>query len=78
MTSNVPGEILAAFNSLRIQLCEQFGREKLQSTRADWIGPSENSCLCSKHFTKDCFEKDTELAAGFGIKKSRRSHFNDF
>ena len=28
-----------------------------------------NSLVCSEHFRKDCFEKDTKLAAGFGMKK---------
>ena len=42
------------------------------STRADFKGPTKSSVLCSEHFTKDCFEKDTEISASFGMKKRRR------
>ena len=43
----------------------------MQRTRANWQGPSNNSVLCSEHFTNDCFEEDTAIAARFGIEKRR-------
>jgi len=46
--------------------------KKVLSTRADFKGPTKSSVLCSEHFTKDCFEKDTEISASFGMKKRRR------
>ena len=45
---------------------------EVQRTRANWQGPSDNSVLCSEHFTNDCFEEDTAIAARFGIEKRRR------
>ena len=44
----------------------------VQRTCANWQGPSNNSVLCSEHFTSDCFEVDTAIAASFGIEKRRR------
>ena len=44
----------------------------MQRTRANWQGPSDYSVLCSDHFTNDCFEEDTTIAARFGIGKRRR------
>ena len=33
----------------------------------EWT-PTESSVLCSTHFTKDCFEPNTSIAATFGMK----------
>ena len=52
-------------------LQKQWTKE-VQKTRAKWQGPSDSSVLCSEHFTSDCFEEDTAIAARFGIKKQRR------
>ena len=43
----------------------------MQRTRAEWK-VTEHSYLCSEHFTLDCFEADTAIAATFGIKKRKR------
>ena len=51
--------ILAVLYSQKIQLSEQ----QVKRTRADWEGPSAQSVFYCKHFTKDCFKKDTEYAA---------------
>ena len=56
-------------------LRKQWTKE-VQRTRANWQGPSDNSILCSKHFTNDCFEEDTAIAARFGIEKRRRLKSN--
>jgi len=42
---------------------------QVQRTRANWPGPTENSLLCSDHFTSDCYEEDTAIAKGFGTEK---------
>jgi len=42
--------------------------QPVQRTRADSTGPSDQSVVCSKNFTKDCFEKSKDIAADFGIK----------
>ncbi|XP_065885779.1 uncharacterized protein [Dysidea avara] len=70
--SNVPGENISCFLFPKDPTLRTIWTKKVQSTRANWTGPSHTSVLCSEHFTKDCFEKDTELAAGFGIQKRRR------
>ena len=35
---------------------------QIKSTRADWHSPSEYSCVCSKHFTEDCFESQSVVS----------------
>lgn len=45
--------------------------KQVQRTRAQWK-PSASSVLCSSHFTDDCFEPESNIAAQFGIKKARR------
>ena len=42
------------------------------STRADFKGPTKSSVLYCEHFTKDCFKKDIEITASFGMKKRHR------
>ena len=40
---------------------------------ARWLnGPTEYSVLCDKHFTADCFEADSEIAAKMGLTKRKR------
>ena len=53
--------------SLRLQWTRQ-----VQRTRDGWKGPSDYSVVCSEHFTSDCFEEDSTIAAKFGIEKKRR------
>ena len=48
---------------LRLQWIQQ-----VQRTRKDFNGPMEFSVVCSKHFTRDCFEVDPILAEKFGIE----------
>ena len=44
----------------------------MQRTRADWRDATDYSVLCSEHFTNDCFEEGSVIAAQFGIQKRRR------
>jgi len=70
--SNVPGEGMSLFKFPNdLALWAEWTRQ-VQRTRADFKGPTKNSFACSEHFTKDCFKKDIELAASFGIKKQQR------
>ena len=49
--------------SLRLQWTQQ-----VQKTCNDFKGPTEFSVVCSKHFTRDCFEVDPILVEKFGIE----------
>ena len=44
--------------------------KQVQRTRAHWKA-TDHSCLCSEHFSKDCFKVDSDLAATFGLNKKR-------
>lgn len=44
---------------------------QVQRTRAQWKA-TKYSHLCSEHFTEDCFEAESHLAAGFGIKMRKK------
>ena len=45
--------------------------KQVQRTRSQWSGPSEHSVLCSKHFSDDCFQPDSAIAASMGLQKRR-------
>ena len=45
--------------------------KQVRRTRAQWTA-AKYSVLCSDHFTADCFEADSAIAATFGISKKRR------
>ena len=38
----------------------------MQRTIVSW-NPTDNTSICSDHFTANCFEADTTLASSFGI-----------
>ena len=68
--TNANGKSLFRFPrdpSLRAQWNKQ-----VQRTRADWKDATEYSVLCSDHFTSNCFEEDSYIAAQFGIAKRKR------
>ena len=46
--------------------------KQVRRTRAGWSGPTANSYLCSDHFSEDCFERDTLMAAKLGIQKRKK------
>jgi hypothetical protein len=50
---------------------QQWTKE-VQRTRDCWSGPSQHTVLCSCHFTADCFEPDSAIAATMGITKQQR------
>ncbi len=52
------------------QLRQEWEKQVLR-TRAHWKA-TESSFLCSEHFTDNCFEAESSLAAQFGIKKRKK------
>ena len=45
--------------------------KQVQRTRVDWKEPSAYSCVCSDHFTEDCFQERSTLSDQFGLKVKR-------
>ena len=43
--------------------------KQVQRTRDYWSTPTANSCLCSDHFTEDCFEPSSLTAVKLGLKR---------
>ena len=70
--SNTYSDGVSLFNFPKDQGRRQQWIRQVQRTRAEWKGPSEHSVLCSDHFTEDCFEPDTAIAASLGLSKPRR------
>ena len=52
-------------------LCKLW-TQQVQRTRDKWSGPTAFSFLCSNHFTPDCFEPNSKLAASFNLKIAQR------
>ena len=44
---------------------------QIRRTRVGWSGPTATSYLCSNHFTEDCFEENSLMAAKLAIKKRK-------
>ena len=68
---NIPDENISCFIFPKDPTLRATWIAQVKRTRADWEGPSAQSVFCCKHFTKDCFEKDTEYAARFSKKCHR-------
>ena len=49
----------------------QWSRE-VAKTRSNWSGPSDQSVLCSLHFTKDSFEASIALTTELALPAKRR------
>ena len=45
---------------------------QVQRTRDKWSGLTAYSFRCSNHFTPDCFEPNSKLAASFKLKIAQR------
>jgi len=41
---------------------------QVQRTRAQWQGPTQNSAVCSEHFTEDCFQPISVTSRKMGMK----------
>uniref|UniRef100_A0A1X7VGJ9 THAP-type domain-containing protein n=1 Tax=Amphimedon queenslandica TaxID=400682 RepID=A0A1X7VGJ9_AMPQE len=44
---------------------------QIKTTRADWHNPSPYSCVCSKHFTQDCFQPLSIVSGKLGLKRKQ-------
>ncbi len=42
--------------------------KEVRKTRANWKQPSSYSCVCSDHFTIDCFEEFSSFSEKVGMK----------
>ena len=69
--SNTPSDRVSLFKFPRDPAVRKQWEKQVQRTRAQWKA-TEHSCLCSEHFAAEDFERDTAIAATFGIKKKRR------
>ena len=70
--SNTHSDGVSLFHFPRDPLLRLQWTRQVQRTRDGWKGPSDYSVVCSEHFTSDCFEEDSAIAAKFGIEKRRR------
>lgn len=69
--SNTPSDRVSLFKFPKERALRAQWEKQVQRTRAQWKA-TENSFLCSEHFTEDSFEVDSALASTFGMKKRRR------
>jgi len=51
--------------------------EQVQRTRASWSGPTKYSCLCSEHFTDDCFDPSHRIRESLGFGTMQRNLTKD-
>ena len=45
---------------------------QIKRTRDKWTGPTNHTCVCSDHFTEDCFMLQTIIAQKLGLKRQRK------
>ena len=69
--SNTHSDCVSLFKFPRDGTLRQRWERQVQRTQAQWKA-TDQSFLCSDHFTEDSFEVDSALAAQFGMKKRRR------
>ena len=70
--SNTYRENVSLFCFPRDSALKERWTKQVRRTRAGWSGPTANSYLCSDHFSEDCFERDTLMAAKLGIQKRKK------
>ena len=70
--SNTYRENVSLFSFPRDSALKERWTKQVRRTRAGWSGPTANSYLCSDHFSEDCFERDTLMAAKLGIQKRKK------
>ena len=52
-------------------ICREQWTRQVRRTHAGWSGPTATSYLCSDHFTEDCFDESSLMAAKLGIQKRK-------
>ena len=70
--SNTNANGVSLFHFPRNPSLRQQWNKQVQRTRADWKDATDYSVLCSEHFTSDCFEENSFIAAQFGLTKRKR------
>ena len=62
-----------SFKKFPSDVClKQEWSRQVQRTRDNWSGPTKYSVLCESHFTSDCFEPNSAIAASIGLTVQRR------
>ena len=69
--SNTHADGVSLFSFPRNPSLRAKWNKQVQRTRADWRDATNYSVLSSEHFTNDCFEEGSIIAAQFGIQKRR-------
>lgn len=69
--SNTPSERVSLYKFPSDPRIREKWVKQVKRTRAKW-NATKHSVLCSDHFTEDCFEVDSTIAATFGLSKKRR------
>ena len=66
--SSIPSDEVTLYKFPKDPVLRKKWIEQVKRTRDRWSGPSENSSLCSNHFTDDCYEQSSVIQNSFGIK----------
>ena len=69
--SNTNSDGVSLFRFSRDPSLRKKWNKQVQRTCANWKDATEYSVLWCDHFTSDCFEMDSFLAAGFGMAKKK-------
>ena len=69
--SNTNADGVSLFRFPRNPSLRAIWNKQVQITHADWKDATKYSVLCSVHFTSNCFEEDSFIAAQFGIAKRK-------
>ena len=70
--SNTHKDNVSLFSFPRNPGLRERWTKQVRRTRADFVEPSAHSCLCSDHFSDDCFETAQVMAAKLGIPKRKK------
>ena len=69
--SNTCKQNVSLFISPRDPTLRERWTRQVRRTRAGWSGPTATSYLCSNHFTEDCFDESSLMAAKLGFEKRK-------
>ena len=69
--SNVAGNKVSLFKLPKDEKLRDQWIKQVQRFRAEWTW-TPYSVLCSEHFSEECFEPASKLAAEFGMQITRR------
>ena len=63
--SSIPSDEVTLYKFPKDPVLRKKWIEQVKCTRDRWIGPLENSSLCSNHFTDDCYEQSSLIQHSF-------------